>query len=335
MATAIATAPLDVLRTRLQSDIYSVASQSHDATSGRRKQYPLRNWIQRASATTHIITSSQKAQGWRGLYSGLGPSIVGLVPATAIKFYTYGNCKRIYAALFGQRVDSPWVHMAAAATAGIATGTATNPIWVVKTRVQLDLSVPTTTTTAAASGPRRQYKNSLDCAAQILQKEGIKGFYRGLSASYLGVVESTLHLVLYERMKSKVDMAEDDGLARKSTWGKSLSWIGVGSSAGLSKLVAGLLAYPHEVSYATNSYETNLNLGLQGHTDEVTTSPIGQWSAQIPWSFGLLLHDMERRRSPCPVWWIDAAHAACSPFCCYYPGRVRICSGASKSVRRG
>ncbi|THW01472.1 hypothetical protein D6D25_08720 [Aureobasidium pullulans] len=57
-------------------------------------------WFYRAKITSQNLISTQKLQGWRGLYTGLGPSILGIAPATAIKFYTYGNCKRIYANWF-------------------------------------------------------------------------------------------------------------------------------------------------------------------------------------------------------------------------------------------
>lgn len=38
--------------------------------------------------------------------------------------------------------------------------------------------------------------------------EGIRVFYKGMSASYLGITESTLQFVLYEKLKQ---MARKDG----------------------------------------------------------------------------------------------------------------------------
>jgi solute carrier family 25 protein 33/36 len=52
------------------------------------------------------------------------------------------------------------VHLLAAATAGVVTSTATNPIWLVKTRLQLDKSL------AEKAGWR--YKNGLDCMIQVV-----------------------------------------------------------------------------------------------------------------------------------------------------------------------
>lgn len=45
------------------------------------------------------------------------------------------------------------------------------------------------------------YKNSLDAIKKMYKNEGIKVFYRGMSASYLGIAESSLQFVLYERLK--------------------------------------------------------------------------------------------------------------------------------------
>lgn len=255
IATAIATAPLDVLRTRLQSNLYSHLRQPSNLTMTMTIAPAsfLESWLHQARHTSQNILSTQKLQGWRGLFAGLGPSIVGVAPATAIKFYAYGNCKRIYADWFKLKDNAPSVHAAAAATAGIITGTATNPIWVIKTRLQLDCSPPSSS--EAILRPR--YRNSFHCAAQILKEEGIRSFYRGLSASYLGVAESALHLVLYERMKdlslnsakTTKKTLESGQKQRSASWERIFSWLGISGSAGLAKLMAGVIAYPHEVSY--------------------------------------------------------------------------------------
>lgn len=65
------------------------------------------------------------------------------------------------------------------------TATVTNPIWVVRTRMQLQ------------SESARAYKNSFHCLYQVVRQEGIKGIYKGMSASYLGKTYSTLDLVMY------------------------------------------------------------------------------------------------------------------------------------------
>ena len=195
MLSATLTCPLDVLKTRLQSDFYQSQLLASRAAKGITAPSALslpRSTLLHFSETFQILFSIHKVEGWRVLFKGLGPNLLGVVPARAINFYTYGNGKRIISDNFNHGQESPWVHLCAAASAGVATGTATNPIWLVKTRLQLDKS------NAAKAGMQatRQYKNALDCTMQTIRKEGIRGLYRGLSASYLGVTESTLQWVL-------------------------------------------------------------------------------------------------------------------------------------------
>ena len=72
-----------------------------------------------------------------------------------------------------------------------------------------------------------------------MREEGIRGFYKGLSASFLGVTEATIQWVLYERLK-KLSIAADgqNGISQ---------WLGMMASAGSAKLVATVVTYPHEV----------------------------------------------------------------------------------------
>ncbi|PVH99434.1 mitochondrial carrier [Periconia macrospinosa] len=242
LATAILTSPLDVLRTRLQSDFYRHTPQAGQPPLKSTSIHPLSASVRHLRETFQIIHSVHYTEGLRGFFRGLGPSLAGVVPATAIKFYVYGNCKRLGAEILNCGEDAAIVHAQAAVAAGIATSTATNPIWLVKTRLQLDKSRTQGGVTA------RQYKNSLDCVRQVVQQEGVKGLYRGLSASYLGTVETALHLVLYERLKQLFGGALRESRMRNNPTGDELAkWISTSGAAAAAKLAAVLITYPHEV----------------------------------------------------------------------------------------
>ena len=80
---------------------------------------------------------------------------------------------------------------------------------------------------------------------KVLREEGIKGLYCGLTASYLGVSESILQWVLYEKMK-KAHLARREeqriALGREATnWDAFVTWGGILGAAGSA------LTYPHEV----------------------------------------------------------------------------------------
>ncbi|OAX78804.1 hypothetical protein ACJ72_06885 [Emergomyces africanus] len=240
MATALLTSPLDVLRTRLQSDLYSSPSKTPRlptiSTHSQSLLFLSRSAVLHFRETLEILSSIHRLEGWRSLFKGLGPSLTGVVPATAIKFYTYGNCKQLLPGVLQCDKDLTLVHVLSAASAGIVTGTATNPIWVIKTRLQLDRS---------RSSGAAQYSNSVDCARQILRNEGLRGLYRGLGASYLGVIETTLHLTAYERMKDT--LTSRGGLPDHLAENEAVQGVILSGAAGISKLVAVLIAYPHEV----------------------------------------------------------------------------------------
>ena len=113
-----------------------------------------------------------RQEGMRALWKGLAPNLVGVVPARAIYFATYSWAKPRLTQSLGAGRETSFVHMFSAATAAFATCTVTNPIWLVKTRMQLSRAVE-------ARGP-------LAITRDILRTEGPMGFYRGLAASYAG-----------------------------------------------------------------------------------------------------------------------------------------------------
>lgn len=239
MATALLTSPLDVLRTRLQSDFYHT-QQVAQASKHMNLSLP-RTFVLHFRETFDTLIAIHRVEGWRSLFKGLGPSMTGVVPATAIKFYTYGNCKRLLPDVLSVDPDASIVHLLSATSAGIVTGTATNPIWLVKTRLQLDKS-----RVNAGRLQERQYKNSLDCVRQVVQQEGVRGLYRGLTASYLGVIETALHLTVYERLKNILTKSNQIPGQPQQT-NSVAQGLALSSAAGLSKLFAVLIAYPHEV----------------------------------------------------------------------------------------
>ncbi|KAL8963530.1 MAG: hypothetical protein Q9193_000215 [Seirophora villosa] len=249
MTSATLTSPLDVLKTRFQSDFY----QGQIAASRRVRGVPppiqlgyFRSSVLHFTETFQILFSIHRLEGWRALFKGLGPNLTGVVPARAINFYTYGNGKRIISNQFNNGQETAWVHICAAINAGIVTGSATNPIWLVKTRLQLDKS----RAEEAGSVSVRRYKNSLDCVRQTISTEGIKGLYRGLTASYLGVAESTLQWFLYEQGKLYLGRREARLVASgrdHTVWDRMIDWGGKIGAAGSAKFFAAIITYPHEV----------------------------------------------------------------------------------------
>ncbi|XP_069473878.1 solute carrier family 25 member 36 isoform X1 [Ambystoma mexicanum] len=122
--------------------------------------------------------------------------------------------------------------------AGFTAITATNPIWLIKTRLQLD---------ARNRGEKRM--SAFDCIRKVYQADGVKGFYRGMSASYAGISETVIHFVIYESIKRKLleqkaasAMDSDEESVKEAS-----DFVGMMLAAATSKTCATSIAYPHEV----------------------------------------------------------------------------------------
>jgi len=215
---AIVTCPLEVVKTRLQS-----SSSGFDYRAKSVGPLPLGHTIWRA--LRQILVH----EGFPGLFRGLGPTIVGVAPARAIYFWAYSSTKqRLNASSASPHRDTPRVHVLAAAAAAIVSSVTTNPLWMVKTRLQLE---------------REKKHVSLGAVvARILRENGIRGFYQGLSASIYGTTETILHFVVYEYLKKlmKERMLEDDHDIRQ--------FLGYMVCGAISKTGATCVAYPHEVA---------------------------------------------------------------------------------------
>lgn len=85
------------------------------------------------------------------------------------------------------------------------------PIWLIKTRLQLQ-----------TNEMKRQglaYSGSLDCIRRVYKEEGLRGFYKGLAASYLGKPTLLFLAKHFANANAKCDSHHDDLYVRRSTTG--------------------------------------------------------------------------------------------------------------------
>eukprot|EP00743_Colponemidia_sp_Colp-15_P005229 GILK01005625.1.p1 GENE.GILK01005625.1~~GILK01005625.1.p1 ORF type:complete len:368 (-),score=21.23 GILK01005625.1:221-1213(-) len=214
--------PLEVVKTRLQSSQMPVAINQ--------PRFGLRT-------LTMLHTIYQK-EGFRALWKGLTPGMLGVIPSRAFYYATYHHLKT--SAPFLGIGDGMLAHFASAGCASMMTSTVTNPIWMIRTRMQLDRS---STKTAGGDIAPTRHLSARQTFNHIFKHEGIASLFKGTTASYLGAVETAVQWALFERLKlilrrrrEQAGGAEDTS-SSVETFGAMLA----------SKLFASCIGYPHEV----------------------------------------------------------------------------------------
>lgn len=176
-------------------------------------------------------------EGFRGLFKGLGPTLIGVAPYRAIYFYSYANSKQFFSKLLNEQ--SSILHICSAVVAGFSAVTLTNPIWFIKTRLQLDET--------------RRGLSTYEVMNKILKERGFLGFYKGISASYFGVGETALYFVLYEKLKQ---------MSTENLFLENYAFLSYFTSAGFAKSLSSVICYPHEVARTRLRQEGNKYQGF-------------------------------------------------------------------------
>lgn len=224
--SGIIVCPLDVTKTRLQA-------QGLQATEN--------PYYKGIFGTMSTIV---RDEGATGLYKGIVPIVLGYFPTWMIYFSVYEFSKKSFKGLFPY--SEFMSHSFSAITAGAVSTTLTNPIWVVKTRLMSQSNL--------GSYPTR-YRGTLNAFSVIYKQEGIKAFYRGLVPSLLGLFHVAIHFPVYEELKVKLNCySQNDNSCNNS----SINLKNLIMASSLSKMIASIITYPHEILRTRMQLRTNL-----------------------------------------------------------------------------
>lgn len=172
--------PIDVVKTRLQN------------------QKPDRLGRLRYNGAIHAFRSIIKREGFGGLYRGLGANLVGVTPEKAIKLAANDQLREIFVERNGGKPIQLWQELLAGCGAGFVQVVATNPMEIVKIRLQLQGTDPT----AKRMSP-----------VEVVRHLGIRGLYKGSLATLIRDVPfSAVFFPLYANLQSLIG-GKDPGVA--------------------------------------------------------------------------------------------------------------------------
>ncbi|KAI9731764.1 MAG: hypothetical protein M1834_004553 [Cirrosporium novae-zelandiae] len=226
VASGIVTCPLDVIKTRLQAH----------GRANMRKRYGRSTPSYKGMVGT--AGAIWRQDGFRGMYRGLGPMLLGYLPTWAVYLTVYDRSKNSY-----YEVTDSWLtaRLYASITAGACSTLVTNPIWVIKTRL-MSQSRPQTLSDGISSP--WQYTSTIDAARKMYRTEGLRAFYSGLTPALLGLTHVAIQFPLYESLKKEFTGL---GMGEHTKDDEKTHFIGVSCATFLSKVAASMATYPHEV----------------------------------------------------------------------------------------
>ncbi|KAI9824807.1 MAG: hypothetical protein M1826_007229 [Phylliscum demangeonii] len=251
--------PLDVIKTRLQVDRSPTAAQFGNSLAIARRIVRLEGGGG-SSGGSGSDRYGRYGQAVRALYRGLWPNLVGNSISWSCYFVCYDYFKAqlctMRAASSSTSSSSSLLlstsdYLLASAVAGALTSAATNPIWVIKTRML--------STGADARGAYRGLGHGWRTI--VRGPEGVRGLYRGLVPSLVGVSHGAIQFAVYEALKNwergrsrrqsrgrrrgrsrhNDDAADDDDDDHRSTKPSNRSTL---LFSAVSKSVAGAITYP-------------------------------------------------------------------------------------------
>jgi solute carrier family 25 (mitochondrial folate transporter), member 32 len=200
---SIVCAPLDLLRTRMQ--VWGdVATHKEGAI--------------------YFLKTIRRTEGLRGYFRGLGATLATVPMFWGLYFPLYDDMKRTLSRGDPNR-NPAVVHCMSAVSAGAIADIICNPMFVVRTRLQ----------TEALHGNR--VKTIRHTIRALYQEGGILIFWRGLTASMLGLSHVGVQFPVYEWLKRESRLLHDG----------TETPLDLLLASGLSKMTASLLTYPHEV----------------------------------------------------------------------------------------
>ncbi|KAI4349701.1 hypothetical protein L6164_010263 [Bauhinia variegata] len=219
--------PLDIIKTRFQ--VHGLPQLASGSAKG--------------SLIVGSLEQIVHKEGLRGVYRGLAPTVLALLPNWAVYFSMYEQLKSLLCTDDECRHLSIRANIIAASGAGAATTIATNPLWVVKTRLQ----------TQGMKTGVVPYRGTLSALRRIFYEEGVRGLYSGLVPALAGISHVAIQFPTYETIKFHL-------ANRDSTAIDKLSARDVAIASSVSKIFASTLTYPHEV--------VRSRLQEQGHHSE-------------------------------------------------------------------
>lgn len=188
------TYPLDLARTKLAYQVTSSCATGLDKSLRSQCLQPAYRGV------TDVFAKVYRESGLRGLYRGVGPTLLGILPYAGLKFYIYEELKSHVPV---EHQTSVVMKLACGALAGLLGQTFTYPLDTVKRQMQVQSISVGQSHMSSLQLAEPKFRGTLEGLSTIIRTQGWKQMFSGLSINYLKIVPSVaIGFAVYDGMKS-------------------------------------------------------------------------------------------------------------------------------------
>lgn len=181
--------PLDVVKVRLQVSEHP-----------RHKNEKANDKPRRRLGAFRVFRSIIRHEGISGVYQGLTPAVIGSAVSWGGYFFLYEGFKKNLQERKRSQGKSPELHsldnFGMAIVSGACMVFLTNPVWLIKTRMQLQMKK-----SANSYGVKKPYRGIMDAARTIVREEGFWALYKGTVPALMLTSHGGVQFVAYEFLK--------------------------------------------------------------------------------------------------------------------------------------
>lgn len=199
--------PVDVVKERMQIQRLPRTSVVADIKAAQGDAF--------YSSGYDAVRSIVRTEGWVGFYRGYGATVMSFGPFSAMYFMFYEQFKSFIERHYYEKMQRTTVTelplgvlLSCGALAGASASFCTNPLDIIKLRLQVQRQqvslngrdpAKAAEASKAASG---RYKHMLDGLVKLAQTEGVSGMFRGVGARMAFHAPATaVNMALFEKLK--------------------------------------------------------------------------------------------------------------------------------------
>jgi len=219
--------PIENVKTRMQA----LAKHERENNSEDTDNPDNEKKAKKSKKILDMIQEMIEKEGPKGFYKGVLPYFIGSLASFGVYFFWY----EFFKAFFIKDKFSIPGYSATALCAGWITTSVTNPIWVIHTRILLD----------------KENKHGIIGTIQnIIKKEGFEGFFKGIGAGYVLVLNPIIQFLVYEFLKRKFE---------NSKYKTAMVFL----AGAISKAIATFITYPYQ------TMKTNMQANKQKNISQI------------------------------------------------------------------